>query len=145
MHEPDPRCDLFEALRKRFEQENPGYTLRGFLCGGIPDGEIVLTPNGHYHEDQPFELKACASDSVIRSLLMREIEPENLVDYAKSFQFLVHKPFEVQAYEVNPEMLETVFEGLDYTKNANPQPKADITKEKVSLAAHVWALIKNLF
>lgn len=144
LQEPDPREDLFDALRKRFEQENPGYTLRGFLCGGIPDGEIWINPNGHYTEDEPFAFTAYASDSVIRSLLMHEIEPENWTEYAKSFQFRIHNMFS-QTYEVTPEALEKAYEGLDYTKNAKTEPEDDIYEEKVPLLTRVANFFKKMF
>ncbi len=145
MQEHDPRRDLFKALCERFEQENPGYTLRGFLCGGIPDGEIWINPNGHFAEDEPFAFTAYASDSVIRSLLMHEIEPENWAEYAKSFQFHIHKMFDKQSYDVNKETLEKAFEGLDYTKKAKTEPEDDIYEEKVPLLTHVANFFKKMF
>ena len=145
MAEHDPRLDLFKALCKRFEQENPGYTLCGFLCGGIPDGEIWIDPNGHYTEDEPFTFTAHASASVIRSLLMHETEPENWTEYAKSFQFRIHKMFDSQTYEVTPETLEKAYEGHDYTKKADTQPEDDITEENVPLLTRVANFLKNFF
>lgn len=145
MHEPDPRRKLFKALYERFEQENPGYTLRGFLCGGIPDGEIWISPNGHYTEDEAFDFTAYASESVIQSLLMHEIEPENWTEYAKSFQFRIHKMFDSQTYDVTAETLEKAFEGLDYTKKAKTEPEDDIYEEKVPLLTRVANLFKKMF
>ena len=114
MAEHDPRRDLFNALCTRFEQENPGYTLRGFLCGDIPDGEIRIDPNGHYTEDEPFAFTAYASASVIRSLLMHETEPENWDEYAaKGFNFRIESQ---NCEEVTSETLKKAYEGLDYTK-----------------------------
>ena len=115
MHEPDPRRDLFKAFCERFEQENPGYILQRFLCREMPDGEIWIIPNGHYTKDEPFAFTAYASDSLIRSLLMHEIEPENWTEYAKSFQFRIHK-ISGKSYDVNKRTLKKAFEGMDYTK-----------------------------
>lgn len=131
MPEHDPRCDLFKALLERFEKENPGYTLRGFLCGGIPDGEIWLSPNGRYTEGEPLAFTVYVSESVIRALMMHETEPESWTEYAKSFEFRIYKRLEEQSYEANNETLEKAFEGLDYTKKAKNEPEDDIYEEKV--------------
>ena len=144
MPESDPRVDLFNALCVRFEQENPGYTLRGFLCGGIPDGEIWINPNGHYTNNEPFAFTAYASNSVVQSLLMHETEPENWNDYANIFQFRIYKMFDSQTYDVTKETLEKAYEGLDYTKKANTQPEEE-NEEKVSLTARVMVFFKKMF
>lgn len=145
MPEPDPRRDLFRALLKRFEEENHGYSLCGFLCGEIPDGEIWIYPNGHYTEDEPFTFTAYASDSVIRSLLMHETEPENWVAYAQSFQFRIHKLFDKQSYDVCEETLEKAFEGQDYAKKAKTEPEDDIYEEKGSLLTRLAKFFKKMF
>lgn len=147
MPEPDPRRDLFRALLKRFEEENHGYSLRGFLCGKIPDGEVWIFPNGHYTEDEPFTFTAYASDSVIRSLLMHETEPENWVAYAQSFQFRIHKLFDKQSYDVCEETLEKAFEGQDFTKKAKTEtePEDDIYEEKVPLLTRLAKFFKKMF
>lgn len=147
MPEPDPRRDLFRALLKRFEEENHGYSLRGFLCGEIPDGEIWIYPNGHYTEDELFTFTAYASDSVIRSLLMHETEPKNWVAYAQSFQFRIHKLFDKQSYDVCEETLEKAFEGQDYTKKAKtePEPEDDIYEEKAPLLTRLAKFFKKMF
>ena len=148
MREHDPRCDLFKALCERFKQENPGYTLRGFLCGGIPDGEIWLTPNGRYTVEEPFSFMAYASESLIRTLLMHESEPENWTEYAKSFQFRVHKRFE-ETHEVNPQTLEKACEGLDYAKKvpekAPSVEDSNATEERVPLLMRMANFFKQLF
>lgn len=140
VHEPDPRRGLFKALCERFEQENPGYTIRNFLCGrGIPDGEIWIRPNKRYTESEPFAFTAYASDSVIRSLLMHETKPENWTEYAKSFQFRIHKMFDEQTCDVNEKTLEKAYDGLDYTKKA---PKDD---SKRILITKVVTFFKKMF
>lgn len=144
MSEFDPRVELFKALRVRFEQENPGYTLRGFLCGEIPDEEIHITPIGHYTEGDPFAFTAYASESLIQSLLMHETEPENWTNYAESFHFRIFKMFDSQTYEVSKGALEKAYEGLDYTKKANTQPE-DVNEEKVPLMTRVLAFFKKMF
>ena len=145
MHEPDPRRELFNSLCERFEQENPGYTLRDFLCAGIPDGEIWINPHEHYTKDEPFAFTAYASDSVIRSLLMHETDPENWTEYAKSFQFRIHKMFDNQTYDLSKETLEKAYEGLDYTKKANTEPEDDINEERVPLLTRVANFFKKMF
>lgn len=145
MSESDPRVDLFNALRERFEQENPGYTLRGFLCGEIPEGEIRLTPNSRYTENEPFAFMAYASSSVIQSLLMHETEPENWIDYAKSFKFRIHKMFDSQTYDVTMENLKKAYEGLDYTKKVVNTKPEDVNEEKVPLMARMMAFFKKMF
>ena len=145
MDEYDPRRDLFKALCKRFEQENPGYTLRGFLCGGIHDGEIWIRPNGRYSEEEPISFLAYASNSVIQSLLMHETVPENWDEYANEFNFRIHKMFDSQTFEVTPETLEKAYEGYDYTKKAETKPEDDIAEEKVPLMARVMAFFKKMF
>ena len=113
--EYDPRIDFFKALMTRFEKENPGYTLRGFLCGNIDDDEIYLNPNGRYQEDDPRSFMAYASSNVIRSLLMRETTPEDWDEYVKGFTFRLHKLWTPETYDVTPENLEKIYEGMDYT------------------------------
>lgn len=145
MPEPDPRLDLFKALCERFEQDNPGYTLRGFLCGNIPDEEIWIRPNGRYSEEEPLSFLVYASDSVIRALMMHEIVPENWNEYAKEFNFRIHKMFDSQSYEVTQTTLEKAFEGLDYTKKAKTEPEDDIYEEKVPLLTRVANFFKKMF
>lgn len=145
IHESDPRRDLYKVLCKRFEQENPGYTLRGFLCGEIPDEEIWINPNGRYTEDETFTFTAYASNSVIRSLLMHEIEPKNWDEYAKNFRFRVHRKFEKQTYNVNAKTLEMAYEGLDYTKKANTRPENDMNKEKMPMLTRLMNFFKRKF
>lgn len=145
MPESDSRIALFDALCKRFEQENPGYTICRFICRGIPDEEIWLFPNGRYSKEEPRSFVASVSNSMIRALLMREINPENWDEYAKGFQFRVHKFFEAQTYEVTSETLEKAYEGLDHIKKADTQSKDDVNEEKVSLLKRVMFFFKKKF
>lgn len=110
MQEPDPRRDLFKALQKRFEQENPGYTLRDFCCGNIPEGEVWIHANSRFSAEEPFSFDLVVSESVIQSLLMHEIETENWTEYAKSFQFRIYNMFDKQSYDVNEGTLEKAFD-----------------------------------
>ena len=147
--EPDPRRDFFNALRMRFEKENPGYSFRGFLCGKIPDDEILLNPNSRYDEEQPYEFTAYASRTVIRALLTHEVTPRNWEEYASKFKFRIHELFDTESYEVTPEILEKVFKDRDYTKkNSNTEPVTiqDIYyDEKVPLSARIVAFLKKMF
>lgn len=142
--ESDPRIYLFNALRERFEQENPGYTLRGFSCDKIPDGEIWIIPNGRYVENEKLSFTVYVSKSVIQELLMHETEPENWNDYAKSFKFRIHKMFEGNTYDVTKETLEEAHEGLDYTKKMYMQPEK-VKEEKVTLMTRVKEFFKKMF
>ena len=140
IQEPDSRLELFKALRRRFEKENPGYSLSGFICGSVPDGEIWIRPNGHY------SFLAKASMSVIQSLLMHEIVPEDWDEYADEFDFRIHKLFNSQTFEVTPETLEKAFEGLDYTQNAKTTGHDDegIYEKKVPLLMRVANFFKKM-
>lgn len=129
IQEHDPRIDLFKALTERFEQENPGYTLCGFRCGGIPDVEIWIDPNGRSTENERFSFTAYASDSVIRSLLMHEIEPENWTEYVKKFRFRNQK----------------VFIGMDNTMKANTGHDDDIYEGKKPLLTCLANFFKKMF
>jgi len=143
MEEYDPRIDFYKSLRLRFEQENIGYTLHGFSCGKLPDNEIWLSPNGHYHKDTPFTFTAYASYSTIRSLLMREVDLENLKEYVDSFNFRIHKMFSHQTHEVNPENLEKAFERMDYAKEeVDTQPELP-DEESVPLIDRIVAFFKR--
>ncbi len=140
--EVDPRVVLFRSLRTRFEDENPGYTLHGFLCGGIPENEIWIKPSGRYTLEEPFAFMAYASNTVIQSLLMRETEPEK---WANCVEFRIHKMFEDQVdLNVTKESLEKVSEELDYTKKVNTRPE-DVDEERVPLAVRVGTFCKKIF
>lgn len=143
--ESDPRVYLFNALRERFEQENQGYTLQGFICAKIPDGEIWIGPNIRYTEDDPFSFMTYVSQSVVQKLLMHETEPENWGDYAKNFQFRIHQTLDSNTLDVTKETLEKVYEGFDYTKKANMQFPEEMKKEKVTLISRVVAFCKKMF
>ena len=145
MAEHDPRYDLFKALCKRFEQENPGYTLSGFFCGKIPEKEVWISANLHFCEEDPFSLTASVSNSVIQSLLTHETVPENWDEYARGFNFRIHQMFDSQTYEVTPEALEKAFEGKDYAKKAETQPEDDISEEKVPLPTRLLHFFRDLF
>lgn len=110
--EVDPRCKLFDALVKRFEEEHPDYTLRGFLCGSIPDDEIRLSPNRPRSGDPSFT--AYASNSVIQSLLIHEIMPENWEEYAGKFKFCIHKMFDSEVFDATKENVEKAFAEMDH-------------------------------
>ena len=144
MEEFDPRIEFFRALRARFQLEYPGYSLRGFLCGEHPDGEIRISPIGRYSKEESFSFVAYASSDIIRSLLMHETEPEDWNEYAKSFEFRIHKLLDNQTYAVNSENLEKAYEGLDFTKEeANTQPE-DMNEEKVPFKERMMAFLKKV-
>ena len=133
MDEPDPRIDLFKSLRKKFEQEYPEYSLCGFSCDEIPEGEIWLRPNGRYIAEETLSFKVYASESLIRALLMHEVVPEDWDEYASSLKFRVREMYKPEVYEVTKTTLAKVYEGKDYTKKV----------EKVPLMARVMNLFKK--
>lgn len=147
----DPRIELFKALRVKFEQENPGYALKGFLCGNFPNNEIRLYPNTRYSANEELSFTVYASADVIRSLLSREIKPENWTAYANSFKVSIFKPYQNDSYEVTPENLEMAFEDLDFTKKKktlveeNVNEENEKNEEKVTLITRVINFFKNLF
>jgi len=142
--EYDPRIDLLKSLRVRFEEEHPGFAIRSFFCQEIPDGEIWISPMRYFNASKPFSFTAYVPDSLIRSLLMHEVEPENWNDYAKSFQFRIYTMFDRQTYDATKETLEKVYEKYDFTKKANMQLE-EMNEEKVSLIARVKAFFKKMF
>jgi len=146
IQEPDPRREFFKALAERFSAENPGeYGLKGFLCGSIPNGEIWLSPNGRYTEDQGFTFTAYAPSYLIRSLLMHEIEPDNWEMYAKNFSFRVRKMFDSEVLEATEENLKKVYEGMDYTIKKDTTPSNDLCEEKIPLKTRITEFFKNFF
>lgn len=146
----DPRVELFKALRVKFEQENPGYAFKGFLCGNFPNDEIRLYPNRRYSENEKLSFTVYASADVIRSLLSREIKPEDWTAYANSFKVSIFKPYQDVSYEVTPENLEMVFEGLNLTKKQETpvEESENVNEEKeeqVTLITRVINFFKNRF
>ncbi len=124
LSEPDPRVEFFEALSERFGQENPGYALKDFFCGEIPEREIWIRPTTRlfYRDGEPFAFKAYCSKNVIQDLLMHETEPGNWIDFAKEFQFRICKRFG-QTVDVTPENLEEAKRvWTTRTAKANTQP-----------------------
>ena len=109
LQEHDPRLDLFDALRERFKQENPGYTLRGFIASKIPEGEIWLSPNARFKETDPISFTVHASSSLIRALLMHEVLPEDWSEFAKDFTFKVEN-YENHPVEATPANVSRAYE-----------------------------------
>ena len=149
LSEEDSRLDLFKALNKRFEQENPGYSLQGFTSGKIPDNEIWLSPNGHCSEKEPFTFTVHASNALIQSLLMHETNPEDWDKYVEGFQFRIFHQIERVVVDLTKDTLATAFEGLDYVKKA-PMKHVHVSgeeeiEEKVSLTTRVVNFFKNMF
>lgn len=145
MSEPDARLHLFNALKERFEREYPGYTMQGFSCAEIPRREVWLNPLGHYIEEEPFAFTVCVSDSLIQSLLMREVGMNDWGAFAKNFQFRVHsKMFDGQTEEVTQETLKNACDEMDYVKKANTQPE-DVSEEKVPLMTRMMTFFKKMF
>ena len=142
--EHDPRIDLFDALRERFKQEHAGYTLRGFLCGKIPEDEIWISPNGRYSEKGSFSFTAHASSDLIRSLLMHEVAPANWDEYVKEFQFRL-SVFGQPIENISQEALKKASEKYDYVKRPKPVKEDDVMKKEVEIKLPPLARVKNFF
>lgn len=115
----DPRVELFKALKIWLEERAKAkqYDLRGFFWrGDIADNDIIMSPNGHYSEREPFSFSVTFSEALIRSLMMRDVVPNNWNEYIEQFNIKIRK----ETYlEVNEENLIKAFEGLDYTMKNN--------------------------
>lgn len=149
--EYEPRMDLFKALMRRFEREYPGYTFRGFLCSeNIADDQIFLSPNSRYTKKDPLSFLAYASDNVIRSLLMKDIKPENWDEYAATFNFVMNDGDEL-CQEVTPERLAKVAEENDYTKKREEEETISFDSftfkqpAKKGVIATIVEFFKNIF
>jgi len=142
LQEADPRIDLFKAIKKRFTREYPDYTLKGLTCGEIPEEQVWLIANGRFSEEDPYSFAACVSENVIQSLLMHDIQPESWDNFANDFQFRIHKPYNDETFDVNPESLKKAFEGLNYySKKITTQPEvvSKVSSEgKVSLISRFF-------
>ncbi len=136
--ENDPRKDLLEALVRRFEWKFPGYTIKGFLCGKIPNNEVWFRPNFHYSVQDEFSFTAYVSQSVIQELLMRENIPEDWDNYAGSFRMKAISMLGDLKYAATRENLARVSEKIETW--TNPQ---DVWEEKVPLVTRVLSYLKR--
>ena len=136
LQEPDPRIDLFKALRTRFEQEYAGYTLHGFIASKIPEEEIWLSPKTRFSESEPISFSVYASNELIRDLLMHEIEPEDWDDFAWSFTFKVN---------INQKLVKATAETLkkSYQRLPSEKPVEEVANVEVKLP--LLARIMNRF
>ena len=118
LKEDDPRMDFFNALRRRFEKEFPGYTFKGFYSHGKEDNVIILSPDWHYVKEAPFSFVVYASEDLIQALLMRTVNPKNWDQYVQGFSFQLHKTFikNDKYVEATLENIHSIFEGMDYAK-----------------------------
>lgn len=146
--EEDPRCFLFNALLKRFENDFAGYTFRGYLCSSINDNEILLVPNGRYSEMSERSFTAYAPKNVIRDLLMHTIVPEDWDAYAASFTFKMKK--DILGSEIFDVTLENVKEAIDMhdrTLKTAPEDAEEIHVVNVpeTIIGKVASFFKKLF
>lgn len=139
--EDDPRRKFFQALLQRFEEEFQGYTLHGFLCGEIPDDEIHLRANWRWRKEEQASFTACASENIIRSLLMHEIVPESWEDFVKGFQF---KIFQEGAYKpATPKAVEEAFKALNATTEEEKKAEILMPPKKVSFLEKAKSFFKK--
>ncbi len=151
LEEHDPRIDLFKALLLRFENEFPDYTFRGFLCSkNVQYNTILLSPNGHYSEKDPYSFTIYASENVIRDLLMKRIQPEDWDEYAKAFKFVLHKNFTEEYLDPTLENIKAIFKDVDYVekeKQAATEQDTELLmdEEKPGIIARICGFFKHLF
>lgn len=153
MEEYDPRVDLFKALCRRFENQFPGYTFRGFLCSNVEDSIIILSPNGHYAEEEPFSFVVYASENVIRDLMMRKVTPDDWDEYVKDFKFQIKMMLSQACLDATEENVKASFADVDYVakkKQAETEPEPDISellakKGDEGIIAKICGFFKNIF
>ena len=114
LKEYDPRIDFFKALCRRFEDQFPEYTIRGFVSSEIEDSTIVLCPNIRLSEEEPFSCDAYASEKVIMDLMMHKITPEDWDKFVAEFKFLLHKRFSKEYTEVTEDQMKTMLSEVDW-------------------------------
>lgn len=151
LQEEDPRCFLFQALLKRFENNFDGYTLKGFLCTSIiADDEILLVPNARYSEKEERSFIAYASESIIRALLMHTIVPEDWDTYAASFTFKMKKECwgSNEIFDVTLENVKEAIDMNDRTLKTAPEEVEEIYVEvdaPAGIVGKIVSFIKNIF
>ena len=140
--ESDPRKDFFNSLLKRFENENPGYTLRGFICGDIPDNEIWIRPNYRFKESEEKSFVTYASRNLIQDLLMREKQLNECDVY--SFIFRLWDTKTQKSLPVNEDTLYEAFKEDDSDKVSSFSEDA-FKEEKVSLGKRIINFFRRMF
>ena len=138
--EYDPRINFFESLSRSFKEKVPeGYCLRGFFCSeNVEDDQIVLTPNGHHDETEPYSFRATASWGVIRAI-MREA-PQEWDSFAGKFKFVLKEsPYEEGVLELNEDNLCNVYSKYDYVA------KAEKLSAEAAANKGFWARIRKVF
>jgi hypothetical protein len=112
MEEDDPRIDLFNHLVKRFQSEYAPYSIRGFLCGSIPDNEVWFRPNSRYTDSEEYSFTCYVSENLIEDLLMRKI---CMTEYDVSIlKFMLRDVTEEKCLPVNQDTLNDAFKKVDY-------------------------------
>ena len=142
LQEDDPRKDLFNYLLKRFEIEYPAYTLRGFLCGDIPDNEIWIRANRRRSDDDEYSFLCYASKNLIQDLLMREKQLNECDVY--SFIFRLWDTKTQSSLPVNEETLYEAFKDDDSDKVSSFSEDA-FKEEKVSLGKRIINFFRRMF
>ena len=142
IREEDPRRNFFQTLLQRFEEEFQDYTLQGFLCGEIPDDELYLRANWRWRKEDEASFTVCASENIIRSLLMHEIVPESWEDFVKGFQF---KIFQEGAYKpATPKAVEEAFKALNATTEEEKKAEILMPPKKVSFLEKAKSFLSGL-
>lgn len=154
IQEYDPRIDFFEALRRRFESQFPGYTLDDLYCADNSENDtIILIPNVLYADEDSYTFRVYASDNVIKGFLMHKIIPEDWDGYAKNFKFKLHQMCSQEYFEATEENVRAIFNNVDYVvtrKQDEAEPESDFgevisKKEDCGIVARFCRFFKNIF
>ena len=148
IQEKDPRHDIFKLVLEKFENQFPGYTLRGMLSafkdGDMKENECLVRANKRYQENDPYSFIIWFSSETIRGIMMRTISAEdiqkivdNITFYHSTWDFKVEKDEDLKA--VTMESIAEIFSrpGMDYPAEkakAKAEEEARIAAKKVEAA-----------
>ena len=120
LSEHDPRIDFFNVFCSGFNARFKGYVLNHFSCSNIEYNKLVLTPNLHYSEKEPYSYSAYVSEEFIRDILIRRVGPDDSddilgwVDIVSSFDLVLHEFGGENYLEATPDNLKLLSEKNDF-------------------------------
>lgn len=122
LQEYDGRIDFFRLLKERFENRYHAYVLGNLSSWEIADNEIWLRPATR-HNSMPISFTAYAPNSIIRSILMRRLEPSKKL--VNGFHFrLVTNWAKGETVELKLESIVRVFEEINCNARYEKEKKA---------------------
>lgn len=142
IQEKDPRHDIFKLVLEKFENQFPGYTLRGFLSsfedGNMQSNECLIRANTRWQDNDPHSFMICLSSETVRGLLMHTISMEDAQKIVDDITFY-HSNWDVKVAEgealaeVTMESIHEIFSrpGMDHP--------AEEAKKKAEEAARIAA------